>query len=337
MKDSDQKDDYYSVSKQPPIPMGAPPPPAPMGMPMGMPPMRGPMPTPGAPMAPQEEELQEGEYMDPVTGKVMRRGEEFKVDPDRELDDPKNVAKWFSTLQREDNNIRKFLGRFRRPRSRFSNLTDFENAVRSAQSIPELHSILEEAAADPKIAQQFNDATQGSFTLERQVTEESSGQNRLDNIMNQINANAKNAVNYGQSPEDAASLMFTRQYTRTLGIRDKAEELMPRAVEEAMVGMGYQPEAQTVVDEQPETLTNAERIRRGLPYQPREDGLDLSPETRQRDAYMQPPEQTQQPVAQSQQEFHMGFPVQEQPQPEERPFEDPFLQYKSWFKEVLRP
>ena len=24
-------------------------------------------------------------------------------------------------------------------------------------------------------------------------------------------------------------------------------------------------------------------------------------------------------------------------QEEERPFEDPFLQYKSWFKEVLRP
>ena len=94
---------------------------------------------------------------------------------------------------------------------------------------------------------------------------------------------------------------------------------MPRAVEEAMVGMGYQPEAQTVVDEQPDVN----------PYQ--------APETRQRDAYMQPPEQTQQPVAQSQQEFHMGFPVQEQPQPEERPFEDPFLQYKSWFKEVLRP
>ena len=99
MKDSDQKDDYYSVSKQPPMPMGAPLPPAPMGMPMGMPPMRGPMTPPGAPMAPQGEELQEGEYMDPVTGKVMRRGEEFKVDPDRELDDPKNV-KWFSTLQR---------------------------------------------------------------------------------------------------------------------------------------------------------------------------------------------------------------------------------------------
>ena len=116
-------------------------------------------------------------------------------------------------------------------------MTDFENAVRSAQSIPELHSILEEAAADPKTAQEFNDATQGSFTLERQVTEQTSGENRLDNIMNQINANAKNAVNYGQSPEDAASLMFTRQYTRTLGIRDKVEELMPRAVEEAMVGM----------------------------------------------------------------------------------------------------
>lgn len=99
MKDSDQKDDYYSVSKQPPMPMGAPPPPAPMGMPMGMPPMGGPMP-PGAPMAPQGEELQEGEYMDPATGKVMRRGEEFKVDPDRELDDPKNIAKWFDELKK---------------------------------------------------------------------------------------------------------------------------------------------------------------------------------------------------------------------------------------------
>lgn len=99
MKDSDQKDDYYTVSKQPPIPMGAPPPPPPMGMPpMGMP-MGGPMP-PGAPMAPQEEELQEGEYMDPATGKIMRRGEEFKVDPDRELDDTKNIAKWFDTLKK---------------------------------------------------------------------------------------------------------------------------------------------------------------------------------------------------------------------------------------------
>tara|TARA_Y100000004_G_scaffold127153_1_gene143140 strand:+ start:4262 stop:5149 length:888 start_codon:yes stop_codon:yes gene_type:complete len=99
MKDSDQKDDYYSVSKQPPMPMGAPPPPPPMGMPpMGMP-MGGPMP-PGAPMPPQEEELQEGEYMDPATGKVMRRGEEFKVDPDRELDDPKNIAKWFDTIRK---------------------------------------------------------------------------------------------------------------------------------------------------------------------------------------------------------------------------------------------
>ena len=99
MKDSDQKDDYYSVSKQPPMPMGAPPPPPPMGMPpMGMP-MGGPMP-PGAPMPPQEEELQEGEYIDPMTGKVMRRGEEFKVDPDRELDDPKNIAKWFDTIRK---------------------------------------------------------------------------------------------------------------------------------------------------------------------------------------------------------------------------------------------
>ena len=320
MKDSDQKDDYYSVSKQPPMPMGATPPPTPMGMPMGMgmPPMRGPMTPPGAPMAPQGEELQEGEYMDPVTGKVMRRGEEFKVDPDRELDDPKNVAKWFSTLQREDNNIRKFLGRFRR--SRFSSLSDVENAIASAQSIPELHSIIEDAAADRKIAQEFNDAAQGSFTLERQITD-SSGQNRLDDIMQRINSTAKSAVDYGQSPEDAAYYMYIQDYTRSLGIRDKAEELMPKAVEEAMVGMGYQPEAQTVADEQPEVN----------PYQ--------APETRQEDAYMQPPEQTQQPVAQPQQEFHMGFPVQEQPQPqpEERPFEDPFLQYKSWFREVLRP
>lgn len=100
MKDSDQKDDYYSVSKQPPMPMGAPPPPPPMGMPpMGMP-MGGPMPPGAPPMPPQEEELQEGEYMDPVTGKVMRRGEEFKVDPDRELDDTKNIAKWFKTLKK---------------------------------------------------------------------------------------------------------------------------------------------------------------------------------------------------------------------------------------------
>jgi len=99
MKDSDQKDDYYSVSKQPPMPMGAPPPPPPMGMPpMGMP-MGGPMP-PGAPMAPQGEELQEGEYIDPATGKIMTRGEEFKVDPDRELDDTKNIAKWFDTVRK---------------------------------------------------------------------------------------------------------------------------------------------------------------------------------------------------------------------------------------------
>ena len=111
MKDSDQKDDYYSVSKQPPMLMGAPPPPPPMGMP----PMGMPMP-PGAPsMPPQEEELQEGEYIDQATGKVMRRGEEFNVDPDRELDDTKNIAKWFKTLQREDVDIRKFLGRFRKP------------------------------------------------------------------------------------------------------------------------------------------------------------------------------------------------------------------------------
>ena len=104
MKDNEQKDDYYSVSKQPPMPMGAPAPPPPMPMDpsmggMPMPPMGGGMP-PGAPMPPQEEELQEGEYMDPVTGKVMRRGEEFKVDPDRELDDPKNIAKWFDTLKK---------------------------------------------------------------------------------------------------------------------------------------------------------------------------------------------------------------------------------------------
>ena len=98
MKDSDQKDDYYSVSKQPPIAMDAPPPPPPMGMPMGMP-MGGPMP-PGAPMPPQEEELQEGEYIDQATGKVMTRGEEFKVDPDRELDDTKNIAKWFDTVRK---------------------------------------------------------------------------------------------------------------------------------------------------------------------------------------------------------------------------------------------
>ena len=100
MKDSNQKDDYYSVSKQPPIAMGAPPPPAPMGMPpMGMP-MGGPMSPPGAPMAPQGEELQEGEYIDQTTGKVMRRGEQFSVDPDRELDDLKNIAKWFDTLKK---------------------------------------------------------------------------------------------------------------------------------------------------------------------------------------------------------------------------------------------
>lgn len=103
MKDSDQKEDYYSVSKQPPMPMGAPPPPPPMPMDpsmggMPMPPMGG-MP-PGAPMSPQEEELQEGEYMDPATGKVMRRGEAFSVDPDRELDDPKNIAKWFDELKK---------------------------------------------------------------------------------------------------------------------------------------------------------------------------------------------------------------------------------------------
>lgn len=104
MKDNEQKDDYYSVSKQPPMPMGAPAPPPPMPMDpsmggMPMPPMGGGMP-PGAPMPPQEEELQEGEYMDPVTGKVMRRGEEFSVDPDRELDDTKNIAKWFDTLKK---------------------------------------------------------------------------------------------------------------------------------------------------------------------------------------------------------------------------------------------
>ncbi len=100
MKDSDQKDDYYSVSKQPPPPvgMGAPPPPPPMGMlPM---PMGGPMPPGAPPMPPQEEELQEGEYIDQATGKVMTRGEEFNVDPDRELDDTKNIAKWFKTLKK---------------------------------------------------------------------------------------------------------------------------------------------------------------------------------------------------------------------------------------------
>jgi len=97
MKDNEQKDDYYSVSKQPPMPMGAPPPPMPLPSgPMGMGGMGGPMP----PMPPQEEELEEGEYRDMATGKIMRRGESFSVDPDRELDDPKNVAKWFDTLKK---------------------------------------------------------------------------------------------------------------------------------------------------------------------------------------------------------------------------------------------
>ena len=60
---------------------------------------------PPTPMPPQEEELEEGEYMDMATGKIKRRGEQFKVDPNDEPDDVKRQdtigkSDWFNKLRK---------------------------------------------------------------------------------------------------------------------------------------------------------------------------------------------------------------------------------------------
>ncbi len=102
--DPTQKEDAYKVSKQP---MPVDPMMAEEQMGMGMTPMP-PMDAgqlPPTPMPPQEEELEEGEYMDMATGKIKRRGEQFKVDPNDEPDDVKRQdtigkSDWFNKLRK---------------------------------------------------------------------------------------------------------------------------------------------------------------------------------------------------------------------------------------------
>ena len=244
MKDSDQKDDYYSVSKQPPMPMGAPPPPPPMGMPpMGMP-MGGPMP-PGAPMAPQEEELQEGEYIDQATGKVMRRGEEFSVDPDRELDDTKNIAKWFKTLQREDVDIRKFLGRFRKPQqqtqeqpqggadSYFSpealqqQANEFKSRIGSMRSLQDLYGFILALEGNGVAAEAWEQNGQGQFSLNDQIR--TLQQMPIEALLEEMSRQVPGMMSYNYPDAEISRYILgplSERFSRTFGIRDKALALM---------------------------------------------------------------------------------------------------------------
>ncbi len=249
MKDSDQKDDYYSVSKQPPMPMGAPPPPPPMGMP----PMGMPMP-PGAPsMPPQEEELQEGEYIDQATGKVMRRGEEFNVDPDRELDDTKNIAKWFKTLQREDVDIRKFLGRFRKPQqqtqeqpqggadSYFSpealqqQANEFKSRIGSMRSLQDLYGFILALEGNGVASEAWEQNGQGQFSLNDQI--KSLKETPVEALLEEMSRQVPGMMSYNYPDAEISRYILgplSQMFSRTFGIRDKALALMQPEMDKAI-------------------------------------------------------------------------------------------------------
>jgi hypothetical protein len=253
MKDSDQKDDYYSVSKQPPMAMDAPPPPPPMGMPpMGMP-MGGPMPPGAPPMPPQEEELQEGEYIDQATGKVMRRGEEFSVDPDRELDDTKNIAKWFKTLQREDVDIRKFLGRFRKPQqqaqqqtqggadSYFSpealqqQATEFQNRIGSMRSLQDLYGFILGLEGNGVASEAWEQNSQGRFSLNDQIN--SLKETPVEALLEEISRQVPGMMSYNYPDAEISRYILgplSEMFSRTFGIRDKALALMQPEMDKAI-------------------------------------------------------------------------------------------------------
>ena len=199
---------------------------------------------PGAPpMPPQEEELQEGEYMDPATGKIMRRGEEFKVDPDRELDDTKNIAKWFKTLQREDVDIRKFLGRFRKPQqpqgganeALQQQATELQNRIGSMRSLQDLYGFILALEGNEVASEAWEQNSQGRFSLNDQIR--SLKETPIETLLQEMSRQVPGMMSYNYPDAEISRYILgplSQMFSSTFGIRDKALALMQPEMDKAI-------------------------------------------------------------------------------------------------------
>ena len=186
-----------------------------------------------------------------------------------------------------------------------------QRMISNSKSLEELFSNIRWMAENDSAVNVFNATKTGNFTLADQVGE-------FDNygldekVMTLINGQSQR----GLSADDIADLAdsyYARSFTRTMGIRDKFLELVEQDAQKTLDEIAAQKQAD-------------------IDYQ---DSVFLGDEDEPLDAA--PPDRTPAPQPEPQPQL--------QPQPEEEyqmvgddpTWEDPFLQYKSWFREVMKP